>query len=244
MNPKTIILALSFLAVPVAGYALYSSFSYATFAGFVAPGTRRHRRIEDGYQNVDWDPGNYTGGKIGVGIQAGTNMSISAPILSDWRGHEVTKAEMQALTKKEALEIYKVKYWDKIKGDEIKDQTIANFIADMKSSGGGIPALQRALNTLGENVKVDGGFGDETLKAVNRQITINKAGLHNAFRDQMIIHYEGIGGPGLKNWIASMDRDYPAQSALSSNFTYYWIAAALVAVAISVYLYQKIKTKS
>lgn len=208
----------------------------ATFEQFVAPGTRRYRRIEAGYQNVDWDPGNYTSS----GIQAGTNMSISAPVLSDWRGHEVTAAEMQALTKVEALDIYRQKYWNPIHGSELDNQMIANFLADMKSSGWGVWNMQQALNDLGESVAVDGSVGAQTLAAINRQIDKSVAALNNAFRKRQIERYNSIGGPGLKNWLGSLDRDYPEMSITAEkmglpewlNNKWWLIASAVITVAI------------
>lgn len=187
----------------------------ASFEQYIAPGTRRSRRIEAGYQNLYNDVGNWTGGAIGVGIQAGTNMSISAPKLSEWRGHPVTAQEMQALTKTEALQIYKAEYWDEIKGDQIRSQTIANFAADMKSSAGGngIKELQKALNSLGENLSVDGSVGNDTVQAINRQ---NAAKLNNLYRDNMEAYYKRIGvgtnAMFLNGWLKDLDKDYPEMS--------------------------------
>lgn len=218
----------------------------ANFNLWVAPGTRRYGRMTAGYQNLRNDKGNWTGGEIGVGNQAGTNMSISAPVLSDWRGHPVTAAEMQSLTKDEALQIYKSKYWDAIRGDEIKSQTIANFLADMKSSAGGngVKQIQKALNVLGENVSVDGSVGNQTIEAINRQ---NTAELNNAFRKEMIQYYNSIGGGTnaqfLNGWLSSLDRDYPEMSVTADKMglpewlnNKWWIIASIVAAIIIVIL--------
>ncbi|WMX17483.1 glycosyl hydrolase 108 family protein [Aureispira sp. CCB-E] len=184
----------------------------ASFEEWVKPGKRRYRRIKAGYQNHPQDPGNYTGGKIGVGIQAGTNMSIAAPTLSNWRGHPVTAAEMQTLTEQEALQIYRQNYWNKILGTQIKSQTIADFLADMKSSGGGVKNMQRALNDLGESLAIDGVVGPLTLGAINRQIDKSVARLNNAFRKRQIEYYNSKQSFAKSVWLKSLDKDYPAMS--------------------------------
>jgi len=207
----------------------------ADFTKWVQPGKRRHRRIKAGYQNIQNDPGNWTGGSIGSGIQAGTNMSISAPALSSWRGYPVTENQMRALTESEALQIYKVKYWDKVKGDEIKSQVIADFAADMKSSAGGngIKQLQKALNDMGESLSVDGVVGPLTLAAINRRVEQNEAKLNNLFRKNMISYYKGIGGGFVDNWVSSLNKDYPEMSetaqsmGLPSNFNNKWVFWAI-----------------
>ncbi|BDS10098.1 glycosyl hydrolase 108 family protein [Aureispira anguillae] len=184
----------------------------AKFEEWVKPGKRRYRRIKAGYQNENWDPGNYTGGKIGVGIQAGTNMSIAAPTLSEWRGHAVTAAEMKALTEAEALQIYRDNYWMPIKAPDIENQTIADFLADMKSSGGGVWNMQKGLNDLGENIAVDGVVGPQTLGAINRQIEKSVARLNNAFRKRQIEYYNSKTSPAKSVWLSSLDKDYPEMS--------------------------------
>ena len=183
----------------------------AQFSKWVEPGKRRHRRIKAGYQNVDWDAGNWTGGSIGSGFQAGTNMSISAPALSSWRGYPVTEVAMRALTESEALQIYRAKYWDKIKGDLIHSQLIADFAADMKSSAGGngIKQLQKALNEMGAGISIDGSVGPQTLFAINEKTKENEAKLNNLFRDNMISFYQNLNSQGTSNWVSSLNRDYP-----------------------------------
>lgn len=184
----------------------------ANFNDFVKEGTRRYKRIKGGYQNVNTDHGNWTGGRIGLGVQIGTNMSISAPVLSDWLGREATLQDMKNLTENQALDIYYQNYWLPIKGDQINSQKIANFLADMKSSGGGVWNIQKALNDLGENVIVDGYVGNGTLDAINRQILKSVASLNNAFRIRQTEYYLNTPNASQSYWISSLDRDYPEMS--------------------------------
>lgn len=191
----------------------------ADFNAWIQPGKRRYRRIYGSppnyvtYQNLPNDAGNWTGGAMGSGIQAGTNRSIAASTLTSWRGHHVTAAEMQALTAQEALQIYKVKFWDKILGDQIKSQVMAEFIADMKSSVGNNKPLQRALNTLGYPVSVDGSIGQQTLAAINAAQNAGKTPqLYNLHRQEMIAHYQGNQDFG-NALIDQLNNDYPQRAA-------------------------------
>jgi lysozyme family protein len=66
---------------------------------------------EGGYTDNPKDPGNWTGGKIGVGRLVGTNMGIAAPTLAAYRRREVTALDMRTLTRAEADRIISGQYW-------------------------------------------------------------------------------------------------------------------------------------
>lgn len=185
----------------------------ASFNTWIQPPKRRYRRIykQPTYQNIYSDRGNWTGGEIGAGIQAGTNRSISAPVLSAWRGHPVSAAEMQALGIEEALQIYKIKFWDKIRADEIESQIIAEFAADMKSSTGNNKALQRALNDIGYSVAIDGQIGQQTIAALNAAQAAGKTPLlYNAHRQRMIEQYQPSNFAS--QLISQLNNDYPERA--------------------------------
>lgn len=228
----------------------------ANFQDWVKPGTRRHRRIEAGFQNIAEDKGNWTGCERGIGQQSGTNMSISACKLTGVRGYPVSVADMKALTRAEALAIYKSDYWDKIMGDQIKSQTIANFVADMKSSAGGngVKEFQKALNTLGANIAVDGAFGSQTLAATNAQLKKlgGTAKLNNVYQDNMVAYYTRVGtGDNAKfkdGWISSLKEDYPKMSETAdkagvpewlNNRTYWAVGATIVVVVVVAFVVYK-----
>ncbi len=188
----------------------------AIFELWIAPDKRRGRRIRAGYQNLYLDKGNWTSGQIGVGVQAGTMGSISAFWLTGHLGRQVTVREMQALTFAQLKNYYKVGFWDKIQADQINSQIIAEFVADMKSSGGGngVKEFQKALASVGQNVAIDGAWGTQTLTATNAAIAQGKEkALYNTFRNNMIAYYERIGvgtnAAFKKGWITSLNEDYP-----------------------------------
>lgn len=106
---------------------------------------------EGGYVDHPADPG------------GATNMGITFATLRAWRGASITKADVQNLTRAEAAKIYKAKYWDKIKGDDLPFGVDFALFDYAVNSGPG-----RAVMTLQDIVGVapDGGVGPITLSAI------------------------------------------------------------------------------
>ncbi|WMX16329.1 glycosyl hydrolase 108 family protein [Aureispira sp. CCB-E] len=219
----------------------------ASFNSWMLPTKRRWRRIIAGYQDLYNDKGNWSSNQVGVGTLIGTNRSIAAPTLIAWRGRMVSKAEMEALSIGEAMQIYKVQYWDKIQGDLIQSQALADILADMKSSAGGnaIKEMQRTLNDLGERLLLDGAFGVASVQALNRQILrVGQARIFNAFRQRMIGYYQRINSPYERQLIDSLNRDYPAMKTDWTRVavTVGVVAAAGALIVYGIYQYQQIQT--
>jgi lysozyme family protein len=107
---------------------------------------------EGGYVNHPRDPG------------GATNMGITHYTLAAWRGvKSVTRAQVKALTLKEATDIYEHRYWKPIQGDRLPfGVDLATFDYGVNSgTGRAEKELQRVVGA-----KVDGQIGPETLKAV------------------------------------------------------------------------------
>lgn len=121
---------------------------------------------EGGYQNYPEDVANYTSsGKL-----VGTNRGISAISYEQYLGREPSEAEMRAITPEIAKKVYIKLFWNKIRGDEIKDQDVADIIF---ATYIGNPAksnkiVQNALAGLQFNVNVKTPYSDEVIKAINR----------------------------------------------------------------------------
>jgi lysozyme family protein len=107
-------------------------------------------RHEGGYVDHPKDPG------------GATNMGITLATLSDYRKRTVTKAEVRALDKGEASEIYRRRYWSPIRGDDLPGGIdLVTMDATVNSGlGRGPKWTQRALG-----VAQDGHIGPATLKA-------------------------------------------------------------------------------
>lgn len=155
-------------------------------------------KVEGGYQNMSADRGNYNvydrnGKRVTRGLQAGTNWGISAMWLSGNLKREVSVAEMRSLTKSQALNYYKRFFWNHVRADQINDQLLADLVFDTvvnHGTGGGTKHIQIALNTLGKNLSVDGGFGNLTFAALTSS---NPVDAFNAIRNRRLWWYNNLG---------------------------------------------------
>lgn len=86
---------------------------------------------EGGYGNSSKDPGNYCGGKI-----VGTNHGIAAILYKSVLGRCPTADEMRNLSATKAKEIWKQYFWDKLDGDNVPLDSLAELY--LYSTGGGI----------------------------------------------------------------------------------------------------------
>lgn len=229
----------------------------ALFSLWILPSKRRGRRIAAGYQNLYNDKGNWTGCNLGLGLQSGTQMSLSACWLTGELGHQVTAQEMLNMTRAQAEAYYKSGFWDKVQGDSINSQILAEFLGDMRSSAGynGVKEFQKALNSLGYNIALDGRIGNQALTAINNAVSTGKEGaLYNAFRNNMIAYYRRIGTGSnaqfLNGWLRSLDEDYPAimntqgnpnTSPNTSNSGSSKAVLGLLALAAGYFIYKKSK---
>lgn len=84
------------------------------------------------------------------------------------------------------LDILKVLFWDKIQGDKINNQSIANFLCDFEYNSGvwGIKTVQKILG-----LKEDGIVGNQTLAAINNA---NQQQLHDQLRMQRTLFVNNI----------------------------------------------------
>lgn len=106
---------------------------------------------EGGYVNHPADPGGMT------------NLGVTKRVWEEWVGHEVDEKTMRNLTPEIVGPMYKVKYWDKIKGDDLPTGVDYVVFDAAVNSGPGRAAkwLQACVG-----VEPDGGIGPKTLAAV------------------------------------------------------------------------------
>ena len=93
-----------------------------------------------------------------------TNLGITLQTLALYRGRPVARAELIALSRNEAAALYRARYWDAVRGDEMPSGLdYAVFDAAVNSGPRqAILWLQRALN-----VAADGVFGARTMAAID-----------------------------------------------------------------------------
>jgi len=119
---------------------------------------------EGGYVDHPRDPG------------GATNHGITRATLAQHLGRPVTKAEVKALTVETAGEIYRPRYWDKVRGGDLAD----GF--DLVAFDGGVNSgPRRGVRWLqkGLGVTADGVMGPQTQAAANgagdRVVVIQRA---------------------------------------------------------------------
>lgn len=136
-------------------------------------------KFEGGYQNFPNDSANYNSKKELIG----TNRGISAIALEEyWRqigkNQIPTVSDVKALTVNDAEKIYKKLFWDKIKGDNIVNQSIAWIIFDSYIASGN---LKRVKNGIAKELGKD-KFPIDTKIFTDTQIElINKANASKLF---------------------------------------------------------------
>ena len=92
-----------------------------------------------------------------------TNLGVTKKVWEEWVGHEVDEKAMRNLTPEMVGPMYKAKYWDKIKGDDLPTGVdYAVFDAAVNSGPG--RAAKWLQGCVG--VEQDGGIGPKTLAAV------------------------------------------------------------------------------
>jgi lysozyme family protein len=106
---------------------------------------------EGGFVNHPRDPGGMT------------NLGVTKATWENWVGRESDEAEMRSLTPEKVEPLYKKKYFDAVRGDELPmglDYLMFDFAVNA-GAGRAIKTLQTAVG-----VTPDGGFGPMTMAAV------------------------------------------------------------------------------
>lgn len=106
---------------------------------------------EGGFSDHPQDPGGMT------------NLGVTKRVWEEWVGHEVDERTMRGLTPEIVGPMYKAKYWDKIKGDDLP-AGVDYCVFDAAVNSGPGRAVKWLQGCVG--VDQDGGIGPKTLAAV------------------------------------------------------------------------------
>ena len=106
---------------------------------------------EGGFSNNSADPGGMT------------NLGCTKTTWEEWVGHPVDEKTMRALTPTDVAPLYKLKYWDKIKGDELPTG-IDYAVFDAAINSGPGRAVKWLQGCVGADM--DGALGPKTLALV------------------------------------------------------------------------------
>jgi lysozyme family protein len=108
-------------------------------------------KSEGGYVNNPADPGGMT------------NLGVTKATWENWVGRASDEAEMRGLTPEKVEPLYKKKYWDAVRGDELP-AGISYLCFDFAVNAGAGRSIKTLQTAVG--VTPDGGFGPMTMAAV------------------------------------------------------------------------------
>ena len=108
-------------------------------------------KSEGGFVNHPSDPGGMT------------NLGVTKATWENWIGRQSDEAEMRGLTPEKVEPLYKKKYWDAVRGDELP-AGISYLLFDFAVNAGVGRSIKTLQNAVG--VTPDGGFGPMTMAAV------------------------------------------------------------------------------
>jgi lysozyme family protein len=123
-------------------------------------------KAEGGYVNDPQDPG----GETYKGIARKMNSKWEGWTLIDLAKKErnfPANLDKHTVLQEKIRAFYEVNYWDKIRGDDIADQHIAECIFDFAVNAGPITSAKLAQITVG--AEPDGTIGPVTLKQINAE---------------------------------------------------------------------------
>ena len=148
-------------------------------------------KSEGGFVNHPSDPGGMT------------NLGVTKATWENWVGRASDEAEMRSLTPEKVEPLYKKKYWDAVRGDNLPvglDYLMFDFAVNA-GPGRAIKVMQSAVG-----VTPDGGFGPMTLAAVQ---AIDPVELIEKFSQAKEDFYRSLGtfatfGKGWLNRVADV----------------------------------------
>lgn len=118
-------------------------------------------------------------------------------ILDTWKskGYDKNKdgdidvEDLKLSTIEDAAKIAKPFYWDKVQGDNIKSQSIAEFLCDWAYNSGVSKAVSKVQQLLPPTIKADGVIGQKTIEAINNS---NSLELFNKLKASREAFYRAI----------------------------------------------------
>lgn len=117
------------------------------------PSLKLMLKHEGGYVNHPQDPGGMT------------NLGVTARVWAEWTKKPATEEIMRKLTPTDVAPLYKQRYWDAVRADDLVSG-LDYCVFDCAVNSGVGRAVRLLQKCVG--VTVDGGFGPNTMAAVKK----------------------------------------------------------------------------
>ena len=132
-------------------------------------------REEGGYVNNPKDPG------------GATNHGVTKHVWESWIGHPVSDDDMKRLTIDDVKPLYKQRYWDVCRCDELPDGV--DFVVFDTAVNSGTTKAARLLQQM-LSIPVDGVIGPKTVAAAKEA---NSRNLSDRYCDARLAYLKGLG---------------------------------------------------
>lgn len=132
-------------------------------------------RHEGGWVDHPKDPG------------GATNRGVTLATLSSWLGRTATKAEVKALTVADVAPIYRERYWNAVKGDDLP-AGVDLMVFDLAVNSGPARAAKFLQEVVG--APADGQIGPATLAKVN---ALHPLAIIDGMAERRERFYRGLG---------------------------------------------------
>ncbi len=154
---------------------------------------------EGGFTDDERDKGN----KLPDGRKGSTMLGVTQFNWENHIGHQVTHDQMRKLTADDVEPLYKKKYWDVVRADELPSG-IDYLVFDMGVNAGPGRSIKLLQSAVG--VPADGGLGPITMKAV---LAADPLELINRFSEEKESFYRSLDdfkvyGEGWLNRVAAV----------------------------------------
>lgn len=167
-------------------------------------------RYEGGYENYPNDSANFVNG-----VDIGTNHGISAQAYYHFYGVIPTVDDIKSITIDQANQIFKTNYWDKINGDRIQNQSVAELMMDFVEGSGydQISVLKKIANDNGAFPSItenDNPITDDEADRINK---INQELYFDALKTERIQFFNYLAqknpvkyGEFLQGWLNRINK--------------------------------------
>lgn len=108
---------------------------------------------EGGFVNHPRDPGGMT------------NLGVTKRVWEDYTGRQASEADMRALTPEKVKPLYRERYWDRVRGDDLPSG-VDFAIYDFAVNSGPVRAVRFAQKIVGATQ--DGAMGPKTLAKIKQ----------------------------------------------------------------------------